>query len=172
MKTSVIMRQLLFILTLSILFVSCKKDNANAEESVEIHLLKSYQTVAAKCQVDPSLSVLQDTATIKDQEILAYSKTEYKFKLTDPAIQKIKALNDRTPFAVTVNKQVIYYGFYKPSFSSSSCDQSITMDVAWTSGNEIYLKLGYPGQPQGVTIEDKRNDPILIATLKKQGKLR
>jgi hypothetical protein len=165
------MRPLLFILILAASFVSCKKENLNAGETVEIYLLKSYQTVAAKCQIDPSLSVLQDTATIKNQDILAYSKTEYKFKLTDPAIQKIKALNDRTPFAVTVDKQVIYYGFFKPSISSSSCDQSITMDVAWTSGNEIYLRLGYPGQLQGVTIEDKRNDPKLIATLKKQDKL-
>jgi secreted Zn-dependent insulinase-like peptidase len=102
---------------------------------------------------------------------LAYSKTEHKFKLTGPAIQKIKTLFDKTPFAVTVDKQVVYYGFFKPAFSSSSCEHSITMDVAWASGNEIYLKLGYPAQLPGITIEDKRNDPTLLATLRKQGKL-
>jgi hypothetical protein len=165
------MKQLLFILTVTAFFTSCKKDNADAGETVEIYLLKSFQTLADKCQVDPALSVLQDSATIQNQEILAYSKTEHKFKLTGPAIQKIKALFDKTPFAVTVDKQVVYYGFFKPMFSSSSCDQSITMDLAWASGNEIYLKLGYPAQLPGVTIEDKRNDPTLIATLRKQGKL-
>lgn len=76
------------------------------------------------------------------------------------------------PFAVTVDKQVIYYGFFKPIISSSSCDHSITMDLDWTSGNKITLKLGYPGQVQGVTIDDKRNDSKLIATLRQQGKLK
>jgi hypothetical protein len=150
--------------------LSCKKDNAG--ETVEIYLLKTYQTIATKCQIDPSVSILQDMPTIRNQDVLEYSKTDYQFKLTDVAIQKVKTFNDKTPFAVTVDKQVIYYGFFKPGISSSSCDHSITMDLDWTSGNKISLKLGYPGQLQGVTIDDKRNDPKLIATLRQQGKLR
>lgn len=165
------MRSLLFILTIASIFPSCNKDNVNAGETVEIYLLKSYEIMAAKCQIDPSLSVLQDVAIIKNQDILAYSQTEYTFTLTDTAIQKMKVLRDKMPFAVTVDKQVIYYGFFKPSFSSSSCNESITMDLAWTSDNEIYLRLGYPGLLQGVSIEDKRNAPKLIAALEKQGKL-
>jgi hypothetical protein len=152
--------------------LSCKKDNVNAGETVEIYLLRTYQTVAAKCQIDPSGSILQDTSIISNQDILEYSKRNYQFKLTGIAIQKVKTFNDKTPFAVTVDKQVIYYGFFKPSISSSSCDQSITMDLDWTSGNKISLKLGYPGQLQGVTIDDNRNDPKLIATLRQQGKLK
>ncbi|HVF81672.1 MAG TPA: hypothetical protein VM884_07050 [Flavisolibacter sp.] len=171
MKTNIVMRNLFFILTIVAICLSCSKNNITTGEIVEIYLLESYQTITSKCQIDPSLSVLKDKATIKNQDILAYSKTEYRFKLTEAAVQKIKALKDKTPFAVTVDKQVIYYGFFKPSVSSSSCDHSITMDVAWTPGNEIYLRLGYPGQLQGVTIEDKLNDPILIAALRTQGKL-
>ena len=78
---------------------------------------------------------------------------------------------DRTPFAITVDKQVIYYGLFKPSISSSSCDHSITMDVSWSSASKIVLRLGYPGQLPGVTIDDQRNNPILLASLEKQGKL-
>lgn len=166
------MRLLLYILTMSTICISCKKDNINAAETVEIYLLKTYQTVTSKCQIDPSVSILQDTATIKNQDILEYSKTDYQFKLTDVAIQKVKTFKDKMPFAVTVDKQVIYYGFFKPNISSSSCDNSITMDLDWTSANKISLRLGYPGQTQGVPIEDKRNDPKLIATLKKQSKLK
>ena len=150
--------------------LSCKKDQAG--EPVEIYLLKSYQTLAAKCQIDPSVSILEDKAVIKNQDILEYSKTEHTFKLTDQAIEKVKNFVDKTPFAVTVDKQVIYYGFFKPGFSSSSCDHSITMDLDWTSANKISLRLGYPGQLQGVTIEDERNNPKLITTLANQGKLR
>ena len=166
------MRSLLFILVLTACCLSCKKDKIKAGGTVEIYLLKTYQTVAGKCQIDTSASILQDTATIKNQDILEYSKTNYKFKLTATAIQKVRTFRDFTPFAVTVDKQVIYYGFFKPSFSSSSCDNSITMDVDWTTGNKLFLRLGYPVPLQSVTIDDQRNNPKLIATLKNQGKLK
>lgn len=166
------MRSLLFILVLTACCLSCKKDKIKAGGTVEIYLLKTYQTVAGKCQIDTSVSILQDTATIKNQDILEYSKTNYEFKLTATAIQKVRTFRDFTPFAVTVDKQVIYYGFFKPSFSSSSCDNSITMDVDWTTGNKIFLRLGYPVPLQSVTIDDQRNNPKLIATLKNQGKLK
>lgn len=165
------MRSLLFILVLTSCCLSCKKDKIKGG-SVEIYLLKTVQTVPGKCQIDASASILQDIATIKNQDILEYSQTNYEFKLTDTAIQKVKTFRDFTPFAVTVDKQVIYYGFFKPSFSSSSCDNSITMDVRWTTGNKISLRLGYPAPLQGVTVDDQRNNPKLIATLKNQGKLK
>jgi hypothetical protein len=69
------------------------------------------------------------------------SQSNYQFKLKDLDIQKVKTFQDFTAFAVTVDKQVIYYGFFKPSISSSSCDHSITMDLDWTTGNKINLKL-------------------------------
>lgn len=165
------MRTIFFFLTMATFCFSCKKDNVKGGDTVEIYLLKSFQHVTGKCQVDPFLSVLQDTAIIKNQDILEYSPTNYQFMLTDLAIQKVKTFQDFTAFAVTVDKQVIYYGFFKPSFSSSSCFHSITMDVNWTSGNKIILNLGYPGQLQGVTIEDQRNNAKLVATLRNQGKL-
>ncbi len=171
-RQNAVMRHLIFTFIMSAICISCKKDHVNTGEPVEIYLLASYQTLTAKCQVDPSASTLEDEAVIRNQDILEYSKTEYTFKLTDQAIQKVKTFADRTPFAVTVDKQVIYYGFFKPSFSSSSCDHSITMDIDWASGDKIVLRLGYPGQLQGVTIEDQRNNPKLITTLANQGKLR
>ncbi|WP_426061635.1 hypothetical protein [Hymenobacter sp. B1770] len=166
------MKKLFLILALTATCVSCKKDDTNAGETVEIYLLKSYQLTAGKCEVNSSAAVLEDAAVIQDQDILEYSKTNHQFKLTNTAIQKTKALGDRTPFAVTVNKKVIYYGFFKPGFSSSSCDHSITMDINWQSENKIDLKLGYPTQLSGVAINDQRNNLVLLAILRKQGKLR
>jgi hypothetical protein len=166
------MRSLLFIPAMIVCCLSCKKENINAGKTVEIYLLKTYQRVPVKCQVDASASVLQDTATIKDQDILAYSRTKYLFTLTGPAIQKIKTLADATPFAVTVDKQVIYYGFFKPYISSSSCDHSITMDVDLTGDNKVLLRLGYPGLVEGVPVDDQRNNEKLLITLQSQGKLK
>jgi hypothetical protein len=160
------------ILIFSLVSFSCNKDKMKAGKVVEIYSLKSYQTVAGKCQVDPSVSALEDTAIIKNQDILEYSPTNYQFKLTDPAILQVKTFRDFTPFAVTVDKRVIYYGFFKPAISSSSCNHSITMDIDWITGNTISLKLGYPGPLPGVTIKDERNNPVLIGTLSNQGKIR
>ena len=45
-----------------------------------------------------------------------------RFTLNFAAMQKIEVLSDGTPFAVTVDKEVIAYGIFKPIFSSSSCE--------------------------------------------------
>lgn len=166
------MRPIFFFLTIVIFCISCKKENVKGGEGVEVYLLKRSQLFTGKCQIDPLLSVLQDTAIIKNQDILEYSQSKYQFKLTDLAIQKVKTFQDFTAFAVTVDKQVIYYGFFKPSISSPSCDHSITMDLDWTSGNKINLRLGHPSLMQSVTIDDERNHSMLIATLRNQGKLK
>ncbi len=164
--------RVVFFLIIAIIFISCKKDNVQSGDIIEVYLLKSSRLITGKCQIDPLASVLQDSAIIQNEDILEYSRRHYQFKLKDHAIQKVKTFQDFTAFAVTVDKQVIYYGFFKPNISSSSCDHSITMDLDWISGNKINLKLGYPGQLQGVTIEDERNNAKLIATLRKQGKLK
>jgi hypothetical protein len=169
--TNAVVRLVLLFLAVLTVCLSCKKDTINSGKIVEIYLLKSFQRVTGKCQVDASQSVLQDTPAITNQDIMGYYSSTYQFKLTDTSIQKVKVFKDATPFAVTVDRQVIYYGFFKPSYSSSSCDASITMDVDWITGNRINLRLGYPGQMQGVVIDDKRNDPLLLETLKMQGKL-
>ncbi|MBL0355667.1 MAG: hypothetical protein IPP72_01725 [Chitinophagaceae bacterium] len=165
------MRYLIFILLVSAVCFSCKKDTAG--KPVEIYLLKTYQTVTGKCQVNASTALLKDTAMIANNDILAYSPTLYQFKLSERALQKAKDLDDFTPFAVCVDKEVIYYGIFKSNFSSSSCDNSITMDAGWGgANNHITMNLGYPGTTEATVIDDLRNDPVLITSLQQQGKLK
>lgn len=163
------MRQLLYFLSITLMFASCKKDKIEAGETIEFYLLKSYQTMAGKCQIDHVASILQDTAIIKSQDILAYFKATTQFLLSDDSMRKVKTLADGTPLAVVVDKRIIYYAIVKPSYSSSSCNNSITLDHVGTE-NKIKMNLGYVGTD--VNIDDPRNNPKLIATLKKQGKLR
>jgi hypothetical protein len=163
------MRQLVYFLTIALTFSSCKKGSIEAGKTVEMYLLKSYQTVTGKCQIDASASILQDTALVRNQDILEYFKASTQFALSDNCLQKIKALADKTPLAVVVDKQLIYFAILKPLYSSSSCPNSITMDYVGT-GNKVSMKLGYAGAE--INIDDQRNNPKLLATLKKQGKLR
>ena len=97
--------------------------------------------------------------------------SDYRFTLKFAAMQKIEVLSDGTPFAVTVDKQLIYHGMFKPNFSSSFCDQSIRMAVDWLAGNSIVLSLGYTSPSSVTTVNDQRNNSKLIATLQHQGKL-
>ena len=163
------MRYLYCILAITVMFLSCKKDNKEAG-TVEFYLLKSYQPVAGKCQVDPNVSILEDSALVKNQDILAYFKVNTQFSISDNSMKKIKALPNRTPFAVVVDKQVIYYAILIPSYSSSSCDHSITIDYVIAGNNRLSMNLGYAGADPD--IDDQRNSPKLIATLRQQGKLR
>ncbi|MBC8035138.1 MAG: hypothetical protein H7Y03_13390 [Chitinophagaceae bacterium] len=166
------MRISVYLFTIALVCLACSKDGEKGGERVEIYLTKSFMTVPGKCQVDPLLSVIADTPFIKNQDILAYSKSSYNLKLADTAVQKIKLLRDFTPFAVAVDGHVIYYGICKPWISSSSCDHSITLNTIFAPGNEFTFNLGYPWSSTNTAIDDQRNNSRLIATFIKQGKLR
>ena len=163
------MKKLAIISLLFLLFQHCKKDTTVPGDDVVFYRLKSYQLVPNKCQVDTLTAILADTALIGNDEIISYSKKTYQYKITASAINKLKALADGTPFAVTVDNKVIYYGINKPSYSSSTCFNSITLDYV-IPDNNIKINIGYPGP--GTGIDDQRNNALLMATLRKQGKLR
>ena len=165
------MRYILILLLATIVTVSCNKNDLKGGKSLEVYHLKTMELVAGKCQVDGSKSTIETAAFLTNDDILEYSQQTHEFKLTNDGIQKVKAMGDRTSFAVTVDRKVIYFGFFKTSFSSSSCEHSITMDLG-SSNDKIMMRLGYPGLIQGISVEDKRNDPMLVATLANQGKLR
>lgn len=163
------MRLILTILLLTAICFSCKKDKVEPGVNVEIYLLKSSQAIPGKCQVDASSAVLQDIPIVKNQDVLAYSKTDYQFTISDDSIKKLRELADNAPFAVVVDKQVIYYGIVKPFYSSSTCENSITMNN-FEASDKITMNLGYAGADRN--IDDQRNNPKLLATLRNQGKLK
>lgn len=165
------MRSILFI-ALLLIYASCKKEKVTAGERVEIYLLKTIRLVSGKCQIDASLSVIEDTALIRNSDMLEYAQSASELKLSEAAFQKIKSLWDNTPFAVTVDRQVVYYGIYKPYISSSSCNHSITMQPVPLSDKKVAFQLGYPGLLAGAAIDDQRNNSRLLATFKSQGKLK
>jgi len=152
--------------------LSCNKDNAGAGKPVEFYQLESFNYVANKCMVDSSSAILKSDPFINNADIIAYSKSAFTYKLSAAAINRVKALQGRVPFAVTVDKQVVYFAFFNEVILSSSCEHSISMDLDLGSSDKILLKLGYPGALQGVPINDQRNNPLLLSALSSQGKLK
>lgn len=162
------MRTILFF-TIAVLFFSCDKKIIDGKEKVEIYLLRSHNTVGFKCEVDPSTAVLENDPIISNDDIIRYHKYTHTFIVKEAAVKSLQQKGGRIPFAVTVDKKVIYYGFYMPSIMSSTCEHSITMKE--TSDTKILMSLGYPFDYKD-NIIDKRNDPALLKALNDQGKLR
>lgn len=166
------MKRILILFALPCILFACKKDSLKKPGNIEIYTFKTLELIDGKCQVNAAGSMLENIPVVRNQDIIEYSKNDHEFTLADDAIQQIKTFSDRTAFAVTVNKQVIYSGFFKPAISSSSCIHSITMDSSWAKENTVLLSLGYPGPVDGTVIDDQRNNARLLAALREQGKLR
>src|SRR5688572_25308920 len=125
------MSRLLLISVLLITGVSCSKSDTNdypargASGKVEIYLLSTTAFINGRCEVNALKSEIGTVPIISNDDIVAYHSAEHEFEVKASAFQKIVALSDKTAFAVTLNKELVYYGIYKPFFSSSSCDHSI-----------------------------------------------
>lgn len=168
----------LLVLSCMALLLSCSKADdgnpAGASGKVEIYLLNKVEWVPGRCEVDAARSIPDSRPIITNSDIIAYYSSVYEFDVNADAFKRIVGLSDKTPFVVTLNKEVIYYGVYKPFISSSSCDHSITMSTLSYNINEfrLQMRLGYPGLLQGITVEDLRNHNNLLSALEKQGKLK
>jgi hypothetical protein len=172
------MKNLILFLALCFLIpTSCKKKNDLMESGgkIEFYLLKSYTKDPAGYAISNNSIVLSDSALIKYEDIIWYDPNSHTFKFSD---RTANLLNDfehnqilRKPFAVAINKKIIYTGYFWAGFFSSSCDW-IVMDVLNYDGkNELSVKIGYPGLMSGMNIPDKRNDKELLEILKSDHKL-
>jgi len=140
-------------------------------EQVAVYVLAAYQPVANRCEVNATTARLSGQPLIGNNDIISYEPATARFTLQPGAFARIKALNDQTAFAVTVDQKTVYYGFFKPAYSSSSCDHSITMCIFY-QGSVITMNLGYPGVVAASQVTDERNSATLLAVLSKQGKTR
>ncbi|HUR12277.1 MAG TPA: hypothetical protein VM012_12955 [Flavitalea sp.] len=164
-----IMRRLFSIALLLVLALSCTKTKSrvDAGSSIEIYLLQSVIPVPAKCQI--SSGTLRPEPLVANDDIIEYNENDHEYRVTATAYEKIRSLKGRIPFAITVDKEVVYYGFYNEPILNSSCEHSIAME-AWNGDNVLTMELGYPGGFS--TVDDQRNHPKLIETLRRQHKLK
>ncbi|MBK7873356.1 MAG: hypothetical protein IPJ74_23145 [Saprospiraceae bacterium] len=140
-------------------------------EEVEFYLLKSYDTVP-----DTYFTIInakiENESFVRFSEIEEYDHKTYQFTLKKIAIGRIKPILEPEAFAVTVDRQIVYTGFFRQSFLSSSCDCiRIDPQSGLLNSNKIWVELGY-APTRDLSDIDKRNDTVLLATLAKAGKLR
>ena len=173
MKTSffaAILLALLFVLP-----TACEKWSGNAEGEVEFYLLESYETEDQSFAIINSTVKLEKKAMITYSEIKSYNDRKHIFTITDAAADLVKDLYHSVhglAFAVTANGELVYTGYFWPSYSSMGC-QWIVIDPLMLSGeNELRVQLGYPGQIDGVHIPDERNNSLILDIFRRDGKLK
>ncbi len=175
MKKTLIILPLVIILLIS----SCHKDTLELNishlpgQGVEVYLLKEYERVEGQCKIDNSMIKLESTALVFNDEIRYYDLSTHTMGLNESAMERVKEIGDWGAFCVTVNKAIIYSGFFKPGYSSSSCEHSVTIDPLSYSGNKIHINLGYPWSSiASFDGADPRTNEVLMQALRDQGKLR
>ncbi len=153
---------------------SCQKINIGQNGTVDFYLLDKYSTINQSCRIDENSVKTEKEPIIKYEDLLLYDNETYTFQLAENAAETVKNLHPSVyglPFAIKANDELIYTGYFWPSYSSASCSW-ITIDPVMMEDNKIIVKKGYPGQIEGETIPDKRNDERILSIFRKDKKLR
>lgn len=172
MKT--VLFRLLPIIGFLFLIPSCEKSEKISGE-VEFYLLKSFETVDNTCEISASSVDLESYPLIAYSDIKSYSSKDYVFRVTNDAVETIEALEHSVlglPFAVTADDELIYTGYFWPSYSSAMCQWIVIDPLMWGGNNELHVELGYPGTFEGVVIPDERNNEKILDIFRRDGKLK
>ena len=171
------MKKLLLIIGLLILFWGCEKNNVykSSGKSIDFYRLSDYETLDNSFKIIESTVRLSDVKIISYSDIISYNRKTYTFIVSDSISDHLTDFENYpihgTPFALTLENEIIYTGYFWAGFSSMSCDW-ITIDpIDYSGENKLIVKLGYPGLVIGDTIPDKRNDDKIIDVLLRDGKL-
>jgi hypothetical protein len=164
------MKKLFAILTIFLCsLISCKKDTGSR---LEIYLLKDYQTKSPSQEIIAGSEKLTLNPIIYYHNITYYDSTDHYFKVDSLKALELNHANwttQGTAFALTIDRSIIYTGYFVPGYSSSGSDW-FCIDPMSLNG-KLWVTLGYPGDLQKLVSIDPRNDARIISLLKTDNKL-
>jgi len=173
------MRTLTFIIVLYLFgtLVSCEKEPnfQNAGKDVEIYLIDKYKVIEGTAQIIDSTVKLKDKALINYDQILSYNQSTHIFEISESAIDTINQDGGLKchfkAFAVTVDKNIIYTGYFWPSYASSIKQWFVIDPILNTESKGLKVQLAYPTDNFSGIYPDKRNDPRMINVFRRDGKI-
>jgi hypothetical protein len=164
------MKQFFIILTVFlIILVSCEKDSGFG---LEIYLLTDYQTKSPSKEIIAGSEKLSKNPIVNYHDIMSYDSTERYLQIETSKAEELNHISwdtQGTAFSLTIDKMIIYSGYFMPSYSSSGADWFIIDPLSIDS--KIYIRLGYPGELLRLLYIDPRNDDRIISLLRKDNKL-
>lgn len=165
------------IVTLAILIaltVSCEKKKTTHQGAIHIYLLSGYESYEPSSRINENKAVLEKEPLIHYTDIISYDPRNHTFKISASAQDTFKSrgqtINTRA-FALVANREIIYTGYFWPSYFSSMCDW-LTIDPIYAEySGELTVQLGYPGLLDEWDIPDRRNDQRILSILRQDHKL-
>ncbi len=171
------MKRSIIILLLPVILAGCERYQYVRQQGngLEFYFIGDFQKVGTSAKIINSTVKLSDSVIIYYDEIKSYNSDTYTFTVAESCADRLNDFKNThihgTPFAVTVDKEIIYTGYFWCSFSSASVDW-VTIDPLNYSGkNQLRVSLGYPGLFEGDYIPDDRNDHRILDFLRADGKL-
>lgn len=172
-------RQIIFFVlfvTLNFIFIACdKNENTNPKYgSVELFLLDSYKTIGSTNQIDEKTIITKSQPLVTYSDFQSYEPSKFTFIISNTAKESIKSLKHSVngiAFAIKGNNDLIYSGYFWPSYSSASCSWVVIDPMRLSLDNELNVRLGYPGLIEGQVIPDKRNDKRILDIFTSDDKL-
>ncbi len=167
-----------FAFGMMVLTNSCHKSEPNKYDHsvVEIYLVDHFQTTHGM-QIDDASVVISGEPFISFDQITGYKPSGCTFFFSKSVADSLSHFDTngllRKAFAVTVDKEVIYPGYFWAAFFSSMCDWYIIDLVEYTDSNPLSfsVQLGYPAELLQDSIPDNRNSERLIGTFRAAGKI-
>jgi len=153
----------------------CEKEEDKPDgKRVDIYQLAEYETAEGSCRIIDSTVELDDSIIIPYDQIISYNKQTHTFTVSDRIAKRLNETSEDpihgTAFAVTVDSEAIYTGYFWAGYSSATCDWVTIDPLNYTGSNEIPVKLGYPWNFDGVP--DRRNDERILNVFRLDGKLK
>lgn len=147
-----------------------KEDFLTDQGKVELYLLESFETTGDHYfQIDETSAATEASAFLEYADLLTYNPDEYLFTISEDAINKIESMDHSVygiPFGVLVNNELIYTGYFWPSYSSLSCDWIVIDPLTLRNDNKLKVNLGYASSIQKTEIPDRRNDPRILSVFR------
>ena len=164
---------LILVLLIFFISISCDDDAPSViATSVEIFEIEEYETFSGTDQIDPSTVKIKTSPLFGFADLLSYNANEYKFKLSESAK---KALEDNAivegAFAVMVNDELIYSGYFVPGYSSRLYAWYVIDPLYCSFAGECFvMRIEIAGDNQP-SYDDVRNDSRILHAFKNVGKL-
>jgi hypothetical protein len=162
------------ILSILVMLSGCAKQDANRNTGVMAVYLAPSTSPALLKTADINALSLDSVPIISPSDIIAYKLSDNTVILTAHAAKNIDSMHVPTSglsFVVAVAGARVYTGAFWTMYSSQSFDGTVIEVPRLNARNQIKIKLGFP-EEKFFSGTDMRQDPRIIETLKKAGKVK
>ncbi|NJO88939.1 MAG: hypothetical protein HC831_08270 [Chloroflexia bacterium] len=126
-------------------------------------------------RINESSASISDDVLIRYDDIISYNSSTYSFKVNPEIMEDLQSTDGvgyhTKAFAVTIDKEIIYTGYFWYAFSSRICDWFAIDPVLSNNETGLKVSMAYPTNEFRTSDIDKRNDSRILRLLKRDRKL-